>query len=167
MEDIVRKSLDKIMSETNKNIVVVPITPLKNKVMFADYNGNNYSKDEPIWMEDFNKMNDRLKNTFSDMVQLQEKLICEKLISNRDKALEELVRERLYKLNYKFTNDELFYLFVKNRITKVGFDDQPSIEYLYLDYISEENRGVFLITFSSKIDYDYDTFSGKTTMSIG
>ena len=121
-------------------------------------------KEDPVWMEDFNKMNDRLKNTFSDMVKLQEKIICERLISNRDKALEELVRERLYKLDYKFRNDELFYSFVKNRITKIGFDDQPNIEYLYLDYISEENRGILLVTFSSKIDYDH--FSGKITMSI-
>lgn len=125
------------------------------------------NKIQPLWIEDFNKMNDRLKNTFSDMVKLQEKIICEKLIGNRDKALEELVRERLYKLNYKFRNDELFYSFVKNRITKIGFEDDRDTEFLYLDYISEENRGVLLVTFSSKIDYDYDTFSGKITMSIG
>jgi hypothetical protein len=123
--------------------------------------------EEPIWMEDFNKMNDRLKNTFSDMVKFQEEFLCSKLISNRDKALEELVRERLYKLNYKFRNDELFYNFVQNRITRIGFSEAPNIEYLYLDYISEENRGVLLATFSRNIEYDYDNFSGKITMSIG
>ncbi len=123
--------------------------------------------EEPTWMEDFNKMNDRLKNTFSDMVKLQEKIICEKLISNRDTALEELVRERLYKLNYKFRKDETFYSFVKNRITRVCDENDRDTEYLYLDYVSEESPGILLVTFSSKIEYDYDNFSGKITMSIG
>jgi hypothetical protein len=121
--------------------------------------------EEPYWIQDFNKMNERLKNTFSDMVELQEKLVCEKLISNRDKALEELVRARLYNLNYKFTKDDSFYDFIKDRLTRIA--DENNNGYIYLDYISESNKGVLLVRFSSKIDYDFDNLSGKITMSIG
>jgi len=167
MEDVVKKALNRIIEQTNINSVVISPTPLKKLVGFATYDGNGYSKDEiPSWLSAFNEQNED-KNTWSNIVQLQEKLICQKLINNRDKALEELVRERLYKLGYKFRNDELFHLFVQNRITRIGDDEDTNVEYLYLDYISEENRGVLLVTFSSKIDYDYDTFSGKITMSIG
>lgn len=59
--------------------------------------------EESTWIQDFDKMNRRLKNYFSDLVKLQEEITCKKLINNRDKALEELVRTRLYNLNYKFT----------------------------------------------------------------
>lgn len=126
----------------------------------------NKLKEEPIWMEEFNKMNERLKNTFS-LAKMQEEIICKRLMSDRDKALEELVRVQLYNIGYKFRKDELFYSFVRNRITRIGFDDNPNMEYLYLDYISEENKGVLLVTFSNKIEYNYDNFSGKITMSIG
>lgn len=140
--------------------------PLKKLVGFATYDGASYSKDEDVsWIQDFKKMDESIKNTFSDIVQLQEKLICEKLISNRDKALEELVRKRLFDLDHRFKNDESFYNFIKYRLTRIS--DKNNNEYIYLDYISESNKGILLVTFSSKIDYDYDTFSGKITMSIG
>lgn len=125
-----------------------------------------YIKTEvPKWLSSFNS--EEPKPFINYILDLQEKLCCEKLIKNRDKALEELVREKLYKLNYKFRNDELFYAFVRDRITKIGFEDEQDKEYLFLDYESEKKRGVLLVTFSSKIEYNLDTFSGKITMSIG
>lgn len=167
MENIVRKTLSRIMSETNKKLIEVPVTPLRNKVLFADYKGNSFSKEDPVWMEDFNKMNDGQKYPFSDIIKTQEEILCKKLFIERDKALEKLVCERLCKLGYEFRNDELFHLFVKNRITKVGFEEDRDTEYLYLDFVSELEKGILLVTFSNKIEYDYDIFSGKITMSIG
>lgn len=121
--------------------------------------------EESTWIQDFDKMNGRLKNYFSDLVKLQEEITCKKLINNRDKALEELVRTRLYNLNYKFTKDEMFYDFINHRLTRIA--DENNNEYIYLDYVSENNKGVLLVTFSSQIDYDYDNLSGKITMTIG
>lgn len=55
MEDIVRKSLDRIIVETNKKIIAVPVTPLKQLVAVAAYDGNGYSKD---YIRDFNSLSD-------------------------------------------------------------------------------------------------------------
>lgn len=123
-------------------------------------------REEPSWISIYNDQNE-VKDYWSNVIKKQEEITCSRLINNRDKALEELVRERLYKLDYKFTNDENFYSFVKNRITRICDSNDRETEYLYLDYVSEEEKGILLVTFSSKIEYNFDNLSGKMTMSIG
>ena len=45
MNDIINKTLAKIIKETNNIITVIPPTPLKQLVGYAAYNSNGYSKD--------------------------------------------------------------------------------------------------------------------------
>jgi hypothetical protein len=55
MENVVKKELYRIIAETNKNICAVPVTPLKQLVGYAAYDGKGYSKE---YIRDFNTLSD-------------------------------------------------------------------------------------------------------------
>ena len=75
-----------------------------------------------------------------------------KLISKRDEALQIKVKEHLSLLGYFFSSQMEFEAFCSKRIMliQIGLFQKE----LYLDYISEDDKGIFIISYNDEITLD-------------
>lgn len=80
--------------------------------------------------------------------------------------LKKTITERLLKLGFKFKNDVEFNEFCQDRITKVSFEDKPFENCIYLDFVSNEQRGVLLTYYSTEVKFDFSN-PLKITATIG
>lgn len=73
--------------------------------------------------------------------------------SNFNDKLEKYIIENLRKIGFCFSGKDEFHSFVKERITRVSFEDVSEVQY-YLDYVDENNKGELIgITNENKCEY--------------
>lgn len=88
-----------------------------------------------------------------------------KLLSKRDEALQIKVKEHLSLLGYVFSSQIEFETFCSKRIMLIQIGNFH--KELYLDYVSEDDKGIFIISYSDEIDLDLSGLSqGKISMDI-
>ena len=125
---------------------------------FSTANSNAMLSD--VFFKDFEES----KRTHSLIQNIEEKALkeaWEKFNYNlRDKMI-----ERLEELNCKFSFLEEFEEFTKSRITNIQFSENPNLNYLYLDYEDENNKGIFLFSFSTAVETNFK--DGLLTITIG
>jgi hypothetical protein len=76
-----------------------------------------------------------------------------KLISKRDEALQIKIKERLSFLGYVFSSQIRFETFCSERIMLIQIGQFQ--KELYLDYVSEDDKGIFIISYKDEITLDY------------
>lgn len=75
-----------------------------------------------------------------------------KLVSKRDEALQVKVKERLTLLGYIFSSQMEFETFCLKRIMLIQIGQFQ--KELYLDYVSEDDKGIFIISYNDEITLD-------------
>lgn len=84
-----------------------------------------------------------------------------------DEHLKQYLINNLAIRGYTFSNDAEFMEFVKTRITKLQFEDDPYWNELYVDYQSTENKGEIVGCYSTKPNFTYEVQDGvNVLMSI-
>lgn len=80
-------------------------------------------------------------------------------------ALKLYLRSNLENIGFSFTDEFEFLKLIEDRVTRIGVtENRYHFEY-YLDYVSEENRGIYIGSSSSKVTTDF--YKGKITFTIG
>jgi hypothetical protein len=87
-----------------------------------------------------------------------------KIIAEWNENLKNYLKKNLRELGFEFDSDFSFYDFCK-RINRVSFIDKPNYYEFYLDYIDKENNGVFIGSYSDKIEIKHE--GNKITAIIG
>lgn len=80
-------------------------------------------------------------------------------------ALQNYLKENLEKFGFYFDSDDLLLKFIGDRITRITFSENPDYYEYYLDFISEEKKGIFIGCSSSKISYEFN--QGTLTFTVG
>lgn len=119
-------------------------------------------KIEDKWLEDFNAS----KKPISLVDRIIEHEI-DTLYCKQANEAEILVKKKLSELGFYFETSSGFLMFVQSRITRVYSEEDPFRYFLFLDYIDEENPGILLLTFSTKINLESDLKTGFINISIG
>jgi hypothetical protein len=88
-----------------------------------------------------------------------------KMVYKFDNKLEDYVKRNLSQLGHEFSSKVYFHDFCKKRITRASFVNDPHCYDIYLDYVSEENRGTLIGCYSDKFKIVNE--GNKVTAIIG
>lgn len=125
---------------------------------FSTDNSNAMLSD--VFFKDFEES----RRIHSLIQNIEEKALKEAWKKFNDNLRDKMI-ERLEELNCKFSFFEEFEEFLKSRITNIQFSENTNLNYLYLDYEDENNKGIFLFSFSTEVQTNFK--DGLLTITIG
>ncbi|GEM_PF-5070757 len=93
--------------------------------------------------------------------------INRKAVNEFHEKIESEVRKNLAKFyHYTFESDDEFFVFAKERLTKIE-DIEEQRCFFFLDYRDDENRGLIVLSYSTKTEFTWSKDHTKITATFG
>jgi hypothetical protein len=104
---------------------------------------------------------EKLSHTFQIMSDFYQKVSREFNLK-----LENYIKDNLFKLGFKFSNNIEFYDFTEKRITRISFEENPNYYEFYVDYVNLDNKGLFIGCYSDDFEMNMG-FDVTVKINIG